>query len=85
MSISDGSTSIKFTAENDFSFNVSEYTQEELAAKRHNYELDKCGDTVVCIDQMMAGVGSNSCGPALAEQFRIPLPKLHLNININIS
>ncbi len=82
MSISDGSTSIKFTAENDFSFNVSEYTQEELAAKRHNYELDKCGDTVVCIDQMMAGVGSNSCGPALAEQFRIPLPKLHLNINI---
>lgn len=75
---------LNFTGEEDFSFNVSEYTQEELAGKRHNYELEKCGDTVVCVDGMMAGVGSNSCGPALAKEFRIPLPKIHLDLRMEI-
>ncbi len=57
-----------------FSFNASEYTQEELASKKHNFELEKCEFNVICADFAMAGVGSNSCGPALAEKYRIPLP-----------
>ena len=57
-----------------FSFSASEYTQEELASKKHNFELEKCDFNVICADFAMAGVGSNSCGPALAEKYRIPLP-----------
>lgn len=67
---------VHFEAGKEFSFNASEYTQEELAAKRHNYELEKCEDNVICIDYKMAGVGSNSCGPMLAEKYRIELPEL---------
>src|SRR5699024_7972465 len=48
-----------------FSFNASHYTQEELTAKMHNFELEKSGYTVLCLDGAMGGVGSNSCGPAL--------------------
>ena len=55
-----------------FSFNLSHYTQEELTQKAHNYELTPCGDTVLCIDAYQAGVGSNSCGPALANAYRVP-------------
>ena len=84
MTVCKGKTGITFTADKDFSFNVSEYTQEELASKKHNYELEKCGDTVVCIDSAMAGVGSASCGPALAEKYRVALPKIHLSINMEI-
>ena len=54
-----------------FSFNASHYTQEELTAKMHNFELEKSGYTVLCLDGAMGGVGSNSCGPALLEQYRI--------------
>ena len=57
-----------------FSFNASQYTQEELASKKHNFELEPCEFNVICVDFAMAGVGSNSCGPALAEKYRIPLP-----------
>ena len=57
-----------------FSFSASEYTQEELASKKHNFELEPCKYNVICADFAMAGVGSNSCGPALAEKYRIPLP-----------
>ena len=54
-----------------FSFNLSNYTQEELASKRHNFELEKCGSAVLCLDYKMSGVGSNSCGPALAKRYRL--------------
>lgn len=67
---------VRFEAGKEFSFNASEYTQEELSTKRHNYELEKCEDNVICIDYKMAGVGSNSCGPMLAEKYRIELPEL---------
>jgi beta-galactosidase len=84
MKVTGENVTITFTAAKPFSFNVSEYTQEELAGKRHNYELEKCGSTVVCVDGMMAGVGSASCGPTLAEEYRIPLPNLHLELTMEI-
>ena len=75
---------VRFTAGTSFSFNASEYTQEELSAKRHNYELEKCKDNVVCIDYKMAGVGSNSCGPELDEQYRIELPKVEAQFKLTM-
>ncbi len=54
-----------------FSFNASVYTQEELEEKRHNYELEPCGSTVLCIDHRMAGIGSHSCGPELLPEYRV--------------
>jgi beta-galactosidase len=64
------------------SFNASHYTEEELWAKRHNFELEESGYTVFCVDYKMAGVGSNSCGPALAEKYRIQLPEVKGRLNI---
>ncbi|MDR1060720.1 MAG: hypothetical protein LBL83_05840, partial [Clostridiales bacterium] len=57
-----------------FSFNASRYTQEELAAKKHNFELERSGHTVLCLDYKMSGVGSNSCGPELLPQYRLAEP-----------
>ena len=55
-----------------FCFNASRYTQEELTARAHNYELEKCGSTVLCIDAFQNGIGSNSCGPKLSPLFESP-------------
>lgn len=85
MTVSDGNIGVKFTAGERFSFSASEYTQEELAAKRHNFELEKCGSSVICIDSKMAGVGSNACGPELAEKYRIPLPTVSADLHIKIT
>ena len=75
MQVTDGRIKITFVSDDGFSFNASEYTQEELAEKRHNYELVKCDSNVICVDDKMAGVGSAACGPQLAEKYRLPLPK----------
>lgn len=57
--------------ERTFSMNVSLYTQEELTEKGHHYELYPCGSTVLCLDYQQAGIGSNSCGPELAEKYQL--------------
>ena len=54
-----------------FAFNVSYYTQEELTEKAHNFELEKSGNTVVCLDYAQNGIGSNSCGPELRKEYRL--------------
>ena len=84
MTINGSNADIRFTAAKPFSFSACEYTQEELAAKRHNFELEKSDSTVVCVDAQMAGVGSASCGPALPELYRIALPKIHLDITMQV-
>ena len=62
----------------------SEYTEEELAGKRHNFELEKCTDNVICIDYKMAGVGSNSCGPELNKKYCVPIPKFEATFKISL-
>ncbi|HEX2926496.1 MAG TPA: glycoside hydrolase family 2 TIM barrel-domain containing protein [Ruminiclostridium sp.] len=65
------------TGDEPFSFNASGYTQEELAGKRHSFELEKCGSTVLCIDYAQSGLGSNSCGPELMEKYRFNAQRFH--------
>ena len=55
-----------------FSFNCSHFTPEQLFKTAHDYELEPMAETVVHIDYMQSGIGSNSCGPKLS-------PALQLN------
>lgn len=70
MSITDGENKISVFG-NGFTFSASEYMQEELMSKAHNFELEKSGMTVLCIDYRQAGIGSNSCGPELPKRERL--------------
>ena len=58
------------SAEKAFSFNASYYTQEELEKKTHNYELTESDSVVFCVDYALNGIGSNSCGPVVLDQYR---------------
>ncbi|OON93039.1 MAG: hypothetical protein ATN31_07155 [Candidatus Epulonipiscioides saccharophilum] len=54
---------VEITAK-DFSFNVSNYTQEQLFKTTHNFKLKEEDFVTVCIDYKNAGIGSSSCGQA---------------------
>ncbi|QLB17009.1 beta-galactosidase [Mannheimia varigena] len=73
---------LMITADTPFSFNLSPYTQEELTAKTHSYELVESEHTILCVDYKMSGIGSNSCGPSLKEQYR--LNEEHFKWNVKI-
>ena len=77
-SVSNGEIKLLATAPSNFSFNASKYTQEELSTKRHHFELEKSPYSIICLDSGMAGVGSNSCGPALPQKYRLAIPEQKL-------
>jgi beta-galactosidase len=53
------------------SVNGSRFTQEALTEIKHDHELVADPEMMVfCIDGKMAGIGSNSCGPVLIEEYR---------------
>ena len=60
------------TATQPFSFSVLPYSTAELNRAKHNFELKKTCATYINLDIAMSGVGSNSCGPVLAEKYRAP-------------
>lgn len=68
--LSDATDGIAAASEQRFSFQASVYTQEELEKKKHNYELEPSGSTVLCLDYKQNGIGSNSCGPKVLKQYR---------------
>lgn len=64
---------LRFSAPDGFSFNVSHFSPEDLTEAKHDWELakKKRKETIVHLDYKMSGVGSNSCGPELAEPYRL--------------
>lgn len=71
-SLTDGATTLSFRSDKGISYGFSAYTAEELTDTTHDYLLPAPEKTVVYLDGFMSGMGSHSCGPELAEQWRTP-------------
>jgi len=56
-----------------FSFTAHEYTDKALDEATHTNELEVCDETIISIDYRQCGVGSNICGPAPMEQYKLYL------------
>ena len=44
--------------------------KRQLEKKTHNYELIESDSVVFCVDYALNGIGSNSCGPVVLDQYR---------------
>lgn len=73
---------IAAVADDRFSFNASYYTQEELTHVEHNYELAESDSTVLCIDHALNGIGSNSCGPVVLDEYRFKETKFRFGFTL---
>ncbi len=62
---------MEFSADKEFEFNVSDYGYDILNKANHTDELIKDGFVHLRIDYKNSGLGSNSCGPALEEKYRL--------------
>ena len=66
----------------EFSFQASPYLQEELAEKRHNFELERAGCTVLCVDYRQNGLASCSCGPDVSREYRFDQEEFHFGLKL---
>jgi beta-galactosidase len=69
-------------SEEPFSFSALHYTEEELTVKKHDFELEDAGCTVLCLDMAQSGIGSNSCGPELLPKYRLDAQTLSVKLRI---
>ena len=70
VSISNTKKTIYILSENDFAFNASHFSVNQLTNTNHNFELNKEDLTYLIIDYKQSGIGSNSCGPDLPDEYR---------------
>lgn len=72
---------VSIICDKTFSFNLSYYSQQEIEQAKHFYELNPQKNPILCIDYMMSGIGSNSCGPELAPQYKLIQKYINMEIN----
>lgn len=82
--ISTESTLSVLYTQNPFSFNLCEFDIDELTNKEHNFELEKSGYSILCIDAGHSGIGSNSCGPELDPKYRLGLDTIRLSFVMDL-
>lgn len=74
---------LRFVAdEKPFSFNLNRYGSAEMSRKAHHYELEKQPFAFLNIDERQDGIGSNSCGPLPAAEYRFADRDLHLAFRV---
>ena len=71
LSIVGNSSKIKIYSNDQFYFSLKPYSDEQLMAKRHNYELVMDSNNYLYVDLDMRGIGSESCGPRLCDCYRV--------------
>lgn len=71
-----------FIGMEDFSFNVSHYTPEDITNASHPYKLIRRDETIINLDYKVSGVGSNSCGPELLPQYRLSESDINFKLRI---
>lgn len=61
----------QFESKQGFILNVSQFSEKELTEKAHYFELEKDEFTNVRIDYKVSGIGSNSCGPVIGDEYKV--------------
>lgn len=58
-------------ADNNMDTSVMHYTQENLSAANHTFDLVEIDGTTINIDYAQTGIGNGSCGPGNLEQYKL--------------
>ena len=75
---------IRFTTDNVFELNVSEYSIDQLSKAEHTDEIGESYATHVRVDYKVSGIGSASCGPDLVPEFRLSEKKIKFAFDMEI-
>ena len=79
VSINNNSRKLYILSENDFAFNASHFSIYQLTNTSHNLDLNEENFTYLIVDYKQSGIGSNSCGPDLPEEYRLNEEKFSYN------
>ena len=73
---------LEFLSDDTMEIQVSKYSTAALLKAEHTDELIPDGKTHLRIDYKVSGLGSNSCGPDLEEEYRLSEKKIHFSFTV---
>ncbi len=71
LSLQNGGTGLKVTAEGPLEFTASHLSAEDLFAATHTYDLKPRPEVILSLDYAQCGLGTGSCGPGVLDQYKI--------------
>jgi beta-galactosidase len=74
---------LEFATDGEMEINVSRYSTAALLKAEHTDELVADGKTHLRIDYKVSGIGSNSCGPELEQEYRLAEKEIDFTISIH--
>ena len=74
-----------FTAPEGMDINVSRYSTDAICRAEHTDELIADGNIHLRLDYKVSGIGSNSCGPELAKDYRLEEKQLCFTFRMDIN
>ncbi|PWZ67625.1 beta-galactosidase, partial [Staphylococcus pseudintermedius] len=78
----DGSYTCAVWSETPLSMNAKPYSDAMLTEANHDDELEETGVSYLHIDTAQSGIGTNSCGPELPEQYRLLQEHYHFDFKL---
>ncbi|MDP4184009.1 MAG: glycoside hydrolase family 2 TIM barrel-domain containing protein [Bacteroidota bacterium] len=73
---------IVIVANSQLSFTALHFTDQQIRAAQHKYELVPLKETVLSLDYAQWGVGNASCGPDPLSQYYIPFKPANISFSI---
>lgn len=73
-----------FKTNSKFEFSVSNFSIQDLENAQHTDELISDGLIHLRIDYKNSGIGSNSCGPQLSEEYKLKEKHIEFRFSLNI-
>ncbi len=74
----------KISAKKPFAMNASYYSPKNLRDARYMHSLPNHGDITLCIDAKQRGLGNQSCGPGVLNQYTISSAPCDLDFTITL-
>ena len=83
LSLSNGETTLEVVSPTTLSFNVSNYSVEQLTEVTHRDKLEEEDFTYLHLDYQHSGSGSNACGPELAQEYRLDVDPIDFEFSFS--
>ena len=75
MKFSDTKNQLMVAAQQPFQFSVIPFSDSVVDRATHINQLYRDGKVTVHLDALQSGVGTATCGPGVAEQYRVPIKR----------
>ncbi len=76
---------LRLSSATPIAFSATHYHPMDLTPAFHTYELEPRRETILCVDAAHRGLGTNSCGPATRDEYKLNDSVYTLDLTVDLT